>query len=83
MPANNQLKTVVTLASKFIEQKKGFWEHADWEDLLGQVAKAGITATDEVKINLGNMLESGKFFYGITAPGAPKAPKPRAGSKTK
>ncbi len=82
MPANNKtFKAVISLATKFVEQKKGSWNHADWEDLLGQVGKAGVPVTDEVKIKLGSLLETSKFFFALEPAEAPKASKARPKSK--
>jgi hypothetical protein len=82
------MKTVTDLCLTFINAKKGTWDHAAWEGLLAQVAKTGIEITDEVKINLGNMLEAGKYFYKLSSAAAPakKAaakPKPKAKAKSK
>ncbi|MBX7254977.1 MAG: hypothetical protein K1Y02_01355 [Candidatus Hydrogenedentes bacterium] len=83
--AANPIKSVVDLCTKFIEAKKGSWDHDAWEGLLAQVAKTGIEITDEVKINLGNMLEAGKYFYKLAPAAAPKkaAAKPKAKPKAK
>lgn len=79
------MKTVVDLCVKFIDANKGTWDHEAWEGLLKQVAKAGVEITDEVKINLGNMLESGKYFYkaASAAPAKKAAAKPKAKPKSK
>ncbi|HOF39671.1 MAG TPA: hypothetical protein PLD73_06325 [Candidatus Hydrogenedentes bacterium] len=77
------VEKLLALAGQFIATQKGVWEHEDWEAFLAKAGALGMPMDDECKRNLGNILEAGKFFYGILpstpapkkAPAAKKAPK--------
>ena len=57
-------KKAFKLAEAFIIANKGQWNHESWEELIQQAADAGLSAEDdEAKRNLGNLVESGKFFF--------------------
>lgn len=90
MAGKAALPGFVDLAYTFVNSHQGCWEHEDWETFLEDVAKTGITIDDEVKRNLGNILEALKFFYhaGLTcgcccAEAAEKAPAKKAPAKAK
>ena len=52
------------LAEAFVVANKGQWDHHAWEAFIDQATEEGVLGeSDEVKRNLGNMLECGKFFY--------------------
>lgn len=58
------LNKVFTLAEGFVVAQKADWGHEEWEKLLDKAAKAGVDVSDEeVKRNLGNILEGGKHLY--------------------
>lgn len=80
MAAKTVLQKVLDLAGKFVSTHDGNWGHAEWEDLVADAAAQGIEPTDETKRNLGNILESCKYFHG-SAPAA--AAKPKAKVKAK
>jgi hypothetical protein len=69
--AKNTLQKLLDQAGQFVTKQKGSWDHAQWEAFLESTAKAGVEPNDEVKRNLGNILEASKYFYGITASAAP------------
>ena len=73
MATKSTLQKVLDLAGQFVIVHKGAWGHKDWEQFLEGAAALGIELTDETKRNLGNILESGKCFYGE----ADVAPAPR------
>lgn len=82
------LQQLLDMAGKFVEEQRGKWEHKDWEAFLDQVNKAGVELTDEVKRNLGNVLEASKHFYSKVSvvPDKKKAKaksKPKAKAKSK
>ncbi|GMU92390.1 MAG: hypothetical protein AMXMBFR4_14480 [Candidatus Hydrogenedentota bacterium] len=81
----NPVQNLLDMAGDFVTEQKGKWEHKDWEAFLGQVQKAGVTLTDEVKRNLGNILEASKHFYNSisTVPNKKPARKPRPKAKSK
>lgn len=70
------------MAGEFVEKQRGKWEHKDWEGFLDKVNKAGVELTDELKRNLGNVLEASKHFYSKVSV-VPDKKKPRAKSKPK
>lgn len=52
------------LAEAFVVANGGRWDHDSWEELIRQAADAGLSVdNDETKRNLGNLVESGKFFF--------------------
>ena len=82
--SKNPMQQLLDMAGNFVTQQKGKWEHKDWEAFLGQVSKAGVELTDEVKRNIGNILEASKHFYGHVSTVPDKnAPNPKAKAKTK
>jgi len=89
MATKTVLQEVLDLVGKFVVKHDGSWGHADWEDFLDDATKAGVIVTDETKRNLGNILETSKFFYAMgpgaapkkaAAKSAPKKPKAKAKS---
>lgn len=55
----------VDLASKFVEKQRGIWDHEKWLDFLLDAQKKGFDFNDEIKANLGLLLESMKKFYNV------------------
>ncbi|GMV90565.1 MAG: hypothetical protein AMXMBFR82_03430 [Candidatus Hydrogenedentota bacterium] len=76
------LQQLLDMAGKFVEEQRGKWEHKDWEAFLDQVNKAGVELTDEVKRNLGNVLEASKHFYSKVSV-VPDKKKAKAKAKAK
>lgn len=71
MAAQSPLRKVLDLAEKFVASRKGEWNHTDWEQLLDDARKLGYPCDDdECRRNLGNILESCKYFYAYTPAGA-------------
>ena len=62
MAAKTTLQSVLEITGKFVADQKGQWDHDAWESFLGQVGALGVTLDDEAKRNLGNILESSKYF---------------------
>jgi len=60
IPINRKLLEV---ASQFVEEQRGWWEHPDWEAFLGRLHKEGFKLSDEVKAPIGNILEIFKGYY--------------------
>lgn len=86
MAAKITLQELLDFAGGFVARQKGVWEHDEWEALLKKVAETGLELNDETKRNLGNILESVKYFYPMmaTAPTArPAARKNVAAKKSK
>ena len=54
---------LIELAGKFVEQRKGIWDHQAWSDFLSDVQNKGFELTDEMTAYLGSVLESMKQFY--------------------
>ncbi len=57
------LSSLIDLAGKFVEQRKGIWDHEAWSGFLSDVQKKGFELTDEMTTYLGSVLESMKQFY--------------------
>jgi len=74
------LQSLLELAGQFVIDRKNNWNHDDWEALLTKMAAKGIIINDESKRNLGNILESCKYFYEV---GGAVPPKKRAAAKSK
>jgi len=87
MAAKTTLEKLLDLAGKFVIEQKGEWQHDDWERLLAKTSSLGMEFSDENKRNLGNILESCKYFYACgagTPSAAKKAPaKKKAAAKPK
>lgn len=79
MPAKTVLQKVLDLAGKFVTTHGGKWGHAEWEEFLASAAAQGVAVTDESKRNLGNILETSKYFYAM----APNGPAKKAAAKPK
>ena len=73
------LQELLDTAGGFVTTQKGAWEHDEWEALLKKLTRAGLELNDETKRNLGNILESAKYFYPIMA--AASVAKPAARKK--
>ena len=90
MATKSTLESLLDLAGKFVVTQNGEWEHEDWEALLSKAAAMGIVLNDEFKRNLGNILESCKYFHAVCPPASAKKatatkakPKPKAKAKAK
>lgn len=83
MATKSALQSILDAAAAFVVAKKGQWEHDDWEDFLGTVAKTGLALDDEAKRNLGNILESTKYLYCVGACCGESCAKPAAKPKAK
>ncbi len=56
---------IIDYAAKFIETRKGNWDHEGWEGFLKGVQHSGLKLTEETTGYLGAMLESAKKLYGF------------------
>ena len=82
--SKHPMQQLLDMAGAFVTKQKGKWDHKDWESFLDQVSKAGVDLTDEVKRNLGNILEASKHFYAkVTDVPDKKVAKPKAKPKAK
>ena len=54
---------LVDLAGKFVESQKGVWDHTAWLNFVSDVQQKGLELSDDMKDNLGLVLESMKKFY--------------------
>lgn len=80
-PAVNK---VYELAATFLDEHDGAWDHEAWESLVSEVASLGLEPNDELRRNLGNILEASKYFLTQMPAKAPKTKtKPRAKAKPK
>ncbi len=60
IPINREL---LEHASEFVEERKGWWEHHDWESFLARLEERGFSLSEEVKAPIGNILEIFKGYY--------------------
>jgi hypothetical protein len=54
---------LLEMASEFVEERKGWWEHPDWENYLARLQKAGYRLSEESKAPVGSILEIFKVYY--------------------
>jgi len=60
IPVNRKL---LEIASEFVEERRGWWEHPDWESFLDKLNQEGFSLTEDVKAPIGNILEIFKAYY--------------------
>lgn len=60
VPINRRL---LEIASEFVEEQKGWWEHPAWEGFLERLGRDGFNLTREVEPPIGNILEIFKAYY--------------------
>ncbi len=60
VPINRKL---LEIASEFVEQQQGWWEHPDWEGFLDRLARDGFQLSREVEPPIGSILEIFKEYY--------------------
>ena len=63
MAKSSTMQKVLSEVGTFVNAKKGSWEHNDWEGFLEKIDKLHIAMDDECKRNLGNLLESSRYFF--------------------
>jgi uncharacterized membrane protein (DUF2068 family) len=54
---------LVQLASDFVIQQKGVWDHVAWMGFLSHVESRGVDVSQEMEIYLGELVESIKRFH--------------------
>ncbi len=59
-PVNRKL---LEIASKFVEDQNGGWEHPDWDAFLNLLENEGYNLSDNGKASVGNILETFKHYY--------------------
>lgn len=60
VPLNRRL---LEIASEFVEEQRGWWEHPAWEGFLERLDRDGFNLTKEVEPPIGNILEIFKEYY--------------------
>ncbi|MBF0566248.1 MAG: hypothetical protein HQK89_13510 [Nitrospirae bacterium] len=59
---------LIDLATKFVDQQGGKWDHSAWLEFLSEIQKNGYNLSHDMQSYLGSMLESLKKIYGtVTA----------------
>lgn len=58
-----QLQSLLDSGKAFVEEKKGEWDHIQWDQLLSDIQKNGEQLTDEAKHRFGEILEGLKGIY--------------------
>ncbi|MCG6550798.1 MAG: hypothetical protein L7F77_00615 [Candidatus Magnetominusculus sp. LBB02] len=61
--AFGSFEDLIELASKFVEQQDGKWDHLAWLDFLSNIQKKGFYLSNDMQSFLGSMLESMKSLY--------------------
>lgn len=83
MAATTTLEKVLGLVAAFVMERKGLWNHTEWEGFLNNVAALGIEPNDENKRSLGNLLEASKTFFREGECACKAAPQKKAAAKPK
>ena len=73
-PAKNAVQKILEEAGKFVAAHGGTWVHEDWEGFLAQIEKQGFVLNDELKRNVGNILEASKGLYHVMPSASAKKP---------
>ena len=60
VPINRKL---LEIASVFVEEQNGWWEHPDWEGFLERLGRDGFQLSQEVEPPIGSILEIFKDYY--------------------
>lgn len=60
IPVNRKL---LEIASQFVEEREGWWEHPDWESFLDRLNSQGFQLPEEGKAPIGGILEIFKGYY--------------------
>jgi hypothetical protein len=60
VPINRKL---LEIASVFVEEQNGCWEHPDWEGFLEGLSRDGFRLSREVEPPIGSILEIFKDYY--------------------
>ncbi len=60
VPINRKL---LEIASEFVEQQEGWWEHPDWEGFLNRLDRDGFHLSREAEPPIGSILEIFKEYY--------------------
>jgi hypothetical protein len=60
VPINRKL---LEIASLFVEEQNGWWEHPDWEGFLERLSKDGFQLSKELEPPIGGILEIFKDYY--------------------
>jgi len=60
VPINRKL---LEIASVFVEEQNGWWEHGDWEGFLEGLNRDGFRLSKEVEPPIGSILEIFKDYY--------------------
>ncbi len=60
VPINRKL---LEIASVFVEQQNGWWEHPDWEGFLERLRGDGFQLSKDQEPPIGNILEIFKDYY--------------------
>ncbi|WP_420266884.1 hypothetical protein [Candidatus Magnetominusculus dajiuhuensis] len=61
--AFGSFEDLIELASKFVEQQGGKWDHTAWLEFLSNIQRKGFYLSNDMQSYLGSMLESMKKLY--------------------
>ena len=83
MPEPYTVQQVAKLAGDFVVKKRGAWNHEEWQQWCDSIASLGLELDEELRVQLGVLLETLKTCY-LSMPKRPKsAAKKKAGAKRK
>ena len=60
IPINRKL---LEIASQFVEESRGWWEHPEWESYLHRLSQEGFELSQDANDAIGNILEIFKGYY--------------------
>jgi len=63
------VRAVVNESVTFVKQRKGVWNHADWEEFVKTVEQNTLSLSEGTMAYLGGILESIKVFYPLSPVG--------------
>lgn len=60
------MSKVTNESIRFVTEKKGAWNHEDWEEFIGKLKKGGVTVNDEATAYVGGIVEASKKLYNLS-----------------
>lgn len=61
--AFSSFEDLMELATKFVEQQGGTWDHSAWLEFLSELQKKGFSISHDMQSYMGNMMESMKKLH--------------------
>jgi hypothetical protein len=64
---NKGFEMFMDMASKFVEQNKGTWDHKAWMDFMNNMQRKGLEMNPDMMACTGTVLECMKKYYGAAS----------------